>query len=160
MRAGLSSKLSHVSPNCSIVLIYIFKNYKLLRTNVPNCSFTSETGTGLFFSNRCCQGPVGTVYKTPERKRHSAVVSNPWRTTRNQSWVWNPISTPTFLPPRERKHVKFKRPKQDIKKLPVSTKQKIFYVINLQMLKMQLTTTMHLPMCHCVLSQVFLNDAV
>lgn len=35
--------------------------------------------------------------------------------------------------PRKGRYVKFKRPKQENKKLPMSTKKKIFYVIELQM---------------------------
>lgn len=63
----------------------------------------------------CCQENV-----TP------FVFSNPWKITMNQSWVWNLISIPTFLLPKEKEaYVKFKRPKLDIK-IWVSSKQKIF----------------------------------
>lgn len=52
----LSSKLCLLSPNCFLISPYIFLNYKLLRTNIPNRPWTSETGTGLFFSNRMLPG--------------------------------------------------------------------------------------------------------
>ena len=53
----LSSKSCHLTPNCVYcIYIHFFLNYTLLCTNIPNCSFTSETGPGLFFSKRILRG--------------------------------------------------------------------------------------------------------
>lgn len=54
----LSSKSCHLTPNCfyCIYIPFFFFNCRLFCTNIPNCSFTSETGTGLLFSKRILTG--------------------------------------------------------------------------------------------------------
>ena len=52
-------KLKIMPLNPKLFLLYLhtfFLNYKLFCTNIPSCSFTSETGTGLFFSKRILTG--------------------------------------------------------------------------------------------------------